>query len=239
MRTRLALRTRSKAMTSCARTLRSSGASLAPAGAALAGVLRCAGDRRPWRRRTWRIGRPCRTRAAQVREDGVTYNVYAQDGEAVNDWPLELLPFLIDADEWNAIERGVVQRARLLNATLADVYGAQACCARPAAAFAGVCPPAVPAPGARRGAGRRRAPARGGVRPRARARRALVGVGAAHAGAVGAGLCAGEPPRRRAAVPRRLSPSCACSASRRPSGALLEAPCARSARPASARASCC
>ncbi len=62
----------------------------------------------------------------RVREDGVTYNVHAQEGtEASREWPLQLLPFIIDADQWAAIERGVMQRARLLNATLADVYGAQ------------------------------------------------------------------------------------------------------------------
>ncbi|MFI4929066.1 MAG: circularly permuted type 2 ATP-grasp protein [Burkholderiales bacterium] len=62
----------------------------------------------------------------RVREDGVTYNVHAEEGtEASREWPLQLLPFIIDADQWAAIERGVMQRARLLNATLADVYGAQ------------------------------------------------------------------------------------------------------------------
>jgi len=62
----------------------------------------------------------------RVREDGVTYNVHAEEGaEASREWPLQLLPFIIDADQWAAIERGVLQRARLLNATLADVYGAQ------------------------------------------------------------------------------------------------------------------
>jgi uncharacterized circularly permuted ATP-grasp superfamily protein/uncharacterized alpha-E superfamily protein len=61
----------------------------------------------------------------RVREDGATYNVHAPEGEASRAWPLQLLPFIIDAEEWAAIERGVIQRARLLDATLADVYGAQ------------------------------------------------------------------------------------------------------------------
>jgi uncharacterized circularly permuted ATP-grasp superfamily protein len=62
----------------------------------------------------------------RVREDGVTYNVHAPEGtEASREWPLQLLPFIIGADQWAAIERGVTQRARLLNATLADVYGPQ------------------------------------------------------------------------------------------------------------------
>eukprot|EP01137_Pigoraptor_chileana_P037763 Opistho-2@35373 len=62
----------------------------------------------------------------QVQEDGATYNVYNDDGnggQSSRVWPLELLPMLLHAEEWQGIEQGVIQRARLLNATLADVYG--------------------------------------------------------------------------------------------------------------------
>ena len=62
---------------------------------------------------------------ARVQDDGVTYNVYAEGAAAANAWPLEPLPFLIDAASWAAIERGVTQRARLLDAVLADVYGSR------------------------------------------------------------------------------------------------------------------
>src|SRR6185312_11036174 len=62
---------------------------------------------------------------ARVQDDGVTYNVYAEGAAAANAWPLEPLPFLIDAASWTAIERGVTQRARLLDAVLADVYGSR------------------------------------------------------------------------------------------------------------------
>jgi uncharacterized circularly permuted ATP-grasp superfamily protein/uncharacterized alpha-E superfamily protein len=61
----------------------------------------------------------------RVREDGASYNVHAQGSEASREWPLQLLPFIVSAGEWAAIERGVAQRTRLLNATLADVYGPQ------------------------------------------------------------------------------------------------------------------
>ena len=60
----------------------------------------------------------------RLQEDGASYNLHsnaAAHGERL--WPLELLPMLVDAGEWAQIERGVAQRARLLNATLADVYG--------------------------------------------------------------------------------------------------------------------
>ena len=61
----------------------------------------------------------------RVREDGASYNVHAEGGDGSREWPLQPLPFIVDADEWAAIEHGVTQRARLLNATLADVYGPQ------------------------------------------------------------------------------------------------------------------
>ena len=61
----------------------------------------------------------------RVREDGATYNVYAEGGDASRPWPLELLPFIVQPAEWAAIELGVVQRARLMAATLIDIYGAQ------------------------------------------------------------------------------------------------------------------
>jgi uncharacterized circularly permuted ATP-grasp superfamily protein/uncharacterized alpha-E superfamily protein len=61
----------------------------------------------------------------RVQDDGVTYNVYAEGAAAANAWPLEPLPFLIDAAAWATIEQGVKQRARLLDAVLADVYGSR------------------------------------------------------------------------------------------------------------------
>jgi len=63
--------------------------------------------------------------ARQIRDDGVTYNVYRPDGSGERPWSLDLLPSIIDADEWALIEQGVAQRARLLNAVMRDVYGPQ------------------------------------------------------------------------------------------------------------------
>jgi uncharacterized circularly permuted ATP-grasp superfamily protein/uncharacterized alpha-E superfamily protein len=62
--------------------------------------------------------------AQQVRDNDITYNVYADKGEP-RPWSLDLLPFLIEESDWALIERAVMQRARLLNALVADVYGAQ------------------------------------------------------------------------------------------------------------------
>jgi len=58
-------------------------------------------------------------------ENGVTYNVYADAQGRDRPWVLDPLPILLSAAEWQDIERGVVQRARLFDALLADLYGPQ------------------------------------------------------------------------------------------------------------------
>lgn len=61
----------------------------------------------------------------QIHENGVTYNVYADPKGADRPWELDLLPHVIAADEWQLLSTGIAQRARLLNAVLADLYGPQ------------------------------------------------------------------------------------------------------------------
>src|SRR6266852_1922226 len=61
----------------------------------------------------------------QVRENGVTYNVYADPQGADRPWELDLLPMILSEEEWGRIEAGIVQRATLLNKVLLDVYGEQ------------------------------------------------------------------------------------------------------------------
>ena len=63
--------------------------------------------------------------ARQIHEDGVTYNVYNAEGGPSRPWSLEALPLILPAAEWAELERGVAQRAQLLNAVLQDVYGEQ------------------------------------------------------------------------------------------------------------------
>lgn len=58
-------------------------------------------------------------------ENGVTYNVYADPQGADRPWLLDPLPLALPAEEWAAIEAGVIQRAGLLDALLADLYGPQ------------------------------------------------------------------------------------------------------------------
>jgi len=73
----------------------------------------------------------------QFAEDGVTYNIYADPHEAGRNWRFDIIPLLIDGQEWNALEAGLVQRADLLDRLLQDLYGPQSLLA------AGLVPPAL------------------------------------------------------------------------------------------------
>ncbi len=61
----------------------------------------------------------------QIRENGVTYNVYADAQGQERPWDLDVLPMLIPPEEWREIEEGIAQRADVLNRILADLYGNQ------------------------------------------------------------------------------------------------------------------
>ena len=54
---------------------------------------------------------------------GLTFRVTGDVDE--RDWPLTALPLIIGAGEWAEVERGLVQRAMLLERLAADIYGAQ------------------------------------------------------------------------------------------------------------------
>jgi carboxylate-amine ligase len=55
--------------------------------------------------------------------DGVTFRVSGHDRAQV--FPLDVIPRILDAEQWEAISDGVAQRALALNAFLRDVYGPQ------------------------------------------------------------------------------------------------------------------
>ena len=58
-----------------------------------------------------------------IRDNGVTYNVHGDSQGPARPWNLDLIPLLLQSDEWAAIERGLMQRAELLNRILLDLYG--------------------------------------------------------------------------------------------------------------------
>ncbi|MDR3660225.1 MAG: circularly permuted type 2 ATP-grasp protein, partial [Mycobacterium sp.] len=66
--------------------------------------------------------------------DGITYVQVDRAGETVTDrdgapvvdtWRLDALPLLLSAEDWHTQESGLVQRSRLLDAVLTDLYGAR------------------------------------------------------------------------------------------------------------------
>jgi uncharacterized circularly permuted ATP-grasp superfamily protein/uncharacterized alpha-E superfamily protein len=58
-----------------------------------------------------------------LRDNGVTYNIYGEPQGRDHPWQLDPIPLLISSDEWNVMERGLIQRAELLSLLLADLYG--------------------------------------------------------------------------------------------------------------------
>lgn len=67
-----------------------------------------------------------------VDNDGITYVQVDRHGETITDpdgapvagtWQLDALPALVSADDWSVLEAGLLQRSRLLDAILTDLYG--------------------------------------------------------------------------------------------------------------------
>ncbi len=72
-----------------------------------------------------RLERRWRDAQALIRQNGVTYNVYGDPRGMERPWQLDPIPLLLSAVEWDLIERGLTQRARVFDLLLADLYGPQ------------------------------------------------------------------------------------------------------------------
>jgi uncharacterized circularly permuted ATP-grasp superfamily protein/uncharacterized alpha-E superfamily protein len=67
-----------------------------------------------------------------VDNDGITYIQVDRHGDAITNgngtsdpgpWHLDALPLVLSASDWDTLESGLVQRSRLLDAVLTDLYG--------------------------------------------------------------------------------------------------------------------
>jgi uncharacterized circularly permuted ATP-grasp superfamily protein/uncharacterized alpha-E superfamily protein len=58
-----------------------------------------------------------------LKENGVTYNIYGDPSGLNRPWQLDLIPFIVNRNDWSIIEAGLMQRAELLNLVLQDIYG--------------------------------------------------------------------------------------------------------------------
>jgi uncharacterized circularly permuted ATP-grasp superfamily protein/uncharacterized alpha-E superfamily protein len=95
--------------------MRAPSGAIRPAWAGLAATLAGLGPGELGRRRS--------DLAEHMRRDGVTYNVYGDGKVAERPWSLDPVPLVLSSAEWVEVERGLVQRAELLDAVLRDVYG--------------------------------------------------------------------------------------------------------------------
>lgn len=57
-----------------------------------------------------------------IREHGITYNVYGDPKGCDRPWDLDLVPLILPSSEWRTLEQGLIQRSRLLNLILGDIY---------------------------------------------------------------------------------------------------------------------
>lgn len=65
-----------------------------------------------------------RARAEQyLRDSGVFWRQYGPGPSVERPWPLSPIPVLIAEEEWQALVPGLIQRADLLEAVMADLYG--------------------------------------------------------------------------------------------------------------------
>ena len=59
---------------------------------------------------------------SMLRNLGITFAVYGHQDGTEKVWPFDILPRVIEPDEWTMIERGLKQRIRALNLFLHDIY---------------------------------------------------------------------------------------------------------------------
>ncbi len=58
-------------------------------------------------------------------ELGVTFNVYSDNQGVEKIFPFDIIPRIIDGDEWERLEQGLKQRIKALNFFLSDIYNDQ------------------------------------------------------------------------------------------------------------------
>lgn len=68
-----------------------------------------------------------RQQAAQIAmmKLGATFNVYGDTQGTERIFPFDVIPRIVNAEEWEGIERGLKQRIHALNLFLSDIYGEQ------------------------------------------------------------------------------------------------------------------
>ena len=66
-----------------------------------------------------------RAAEAEILTMGITFTVYTDGDDIDRAWPFDVIPRVIDGAEWDAVETGLLQRLRALNAFIDDIYNEQ------------------------------------------------------------------------------------------------------------------
>lgn len=81
--------------------------------------------------RRWDVGQ------ALLRDNGVTYNLHGDSAGLERPWQLDPFPMILSWSEWSSLSKGIAQRARAIDAVLADLYGPRTLVTK------GIIPPAL------------------------------------------------------------------------------------------------
>lgn len=60
-----------------------------------------------------------------ILEMGISFTVYSDEGNIDRAWPFDIIPRIIEAQEWRHIEKGLIQRLKALNCFISDCYDQQ------------------------------------------------------------------------------------------------------------------
>ncbi|MFK7892744.1 MAG: circularly permuted type 2 ATP-grasp protein [Granulosicoccus sp.] len=60
-----------------------------------------------------------------IQQMGITFTVYSDKGNIDREWPLDIVPRIISAQEWGIVEKGLKQRLKALNMFINDIYNDQ------------------------------------------------------------------------------------------------------------------
>ncbi|MCA9773356.1 MAG: circularly permuted type 2 ATP-grasp protein, partial [Myxococcales bacterium] len=71
------------------------------------------------------IAAAARQAARMFDENGVNYNVFSDPARADRLGEIDAVPMVIASSEWDALSRGIAQRAHVLNRMIGDLYGVQ------------------------------------------------------------------------------------------------------------------
>ncbi|MFT4559979.1 MAG: putative circularly permuted ATP-grasp superfamily protein [Planctomycetaceae bacterium] len=74
---------------------------------------------------TGELDRRYRQAEKLVRDNGVTFNTFDETGESSRPWNLDIVPAVLSHGDFQLLDKGLVQRATLLEAVLDDLLGPQ------------------------------------------------------------------------------------------------------------------